>query len=384
MNELEAKKAQAMRLMEVEYLPSVQQSELEMTTYKKYPLADVSALGVAFQPLASAIQNVVGAGAGGSGMYFVNTAGKQMFQSSGGFIGSLKSAAGTVGGGQARMTALPCDPTMLFMAVALMTVEKKLDDMQELQQEILDYLKAQEKAKILGNINTLNDILNNYKYNCDNEKYKTNKHILIQDIRRESEQSLILCRDQIERQIAKKSFTHSDKEVKAKIRKLQGEFRKYQQALYLYSFGSFLEVMLLENFDSQYLDSVSSRIEEYTFNYRELYTNCYNRLEGFSQASIQSVLIKGLAGISKGTGGVIAKIPVISKGNVDESLVSSGNWLEKENVRKTRNTMEQLKSAAQCSAPFVDNIKEVNRIFNQPQEILFDVENIYFLTEMAQ
>ena len=43
------------------------------------------------------------------------------------FIGSLKSSIGGVGGGQARMTALACDPTMLFMAATLMNIEKKLN-----------------------------------------------------------------------------------------------------------------------------------------------------------------------------------------------------------------------------------------------------------------
>ena len=48
----------------------------------------------------------------------MNTMGKQMFHagSSAEYIGSLMSPGGRVGGGQARMTALPCDPTMLFMA----------------------------------------------------------------------------------------------------------------------------------------------------------------------------------------------------------------------------------------------------------------------------
>lgn len=382
MSELELKKAAAMKVMNVEYLPSIVQNELAVENCKKYPLATISSLGVAFQPLVSAIQSIAGTDAGGSGLYFVDTAGKQMFQSSGGnsFIGSLKSTTGGVGGGQAQMIALPCDPTMLFMAIALMTVEKRFDDIQELQRDILDYLKAKEKSKILGDINVLIDVLDNYKYNWDSDKYKTNKHILVQDIKKDAEQSLLLCRSQIERLFAKKGLFHSDEEVTSKIKKLQGAFKEYQQALYLYSFSAFLEVMLLENFDSQYLKSVIDRIEEYTFNYRELYTSCYNQLEGFSQGSVQSFLTKKLADVSKGAGGLIAKIPVVSKGPVDEALVSAGEKLEKVHTKKIQDTMNILvTSALKCSSLFVENIEEVNRIYNQPQEILFDAENIYFL-----
>jgi len=382
MNELEPKKSAAMKIMDVEYLPSIQQIEHAVTNYKKYPLSKISSLGVAFTPLVSAVQSVAGAGVGGSGIYYVNTAGKQMFQSSGGFIGSLKSAAGTVGGGQARMIAMPLDPTMLFMSAALMAIERKLDDIKELQQDIIDYLKAKEKARIVGNINVLTEVLNNYKYNWDNDKYKTNKHILVQDIRKDAEQSLLLCRNQIEHLLTKKGLFHSDKEVNTKISKLQGDFREYQQALFLYSFSAFLEVMLLENFDSQYLKSVTDRIKEYAFNYRELYTSCYNQLEGFSQGSVQSFLLKGLAVISKGAGGLIGKIPVVSKGSVDEALVSAGEKLVKVNTKKTQKTMKILaESASKCSSLFVENIEEVNRIYNQPHEILFDTENIYFVDE---
>lgn len=64
-------------------------------------------------------------GAGGSG--YVNTAGKTMFQmkETGNFIGSLKTSAGLVGGGQAQMMPLAFDPAMLFMAAALANIDKK-------------------------------------------------------------------------------------------------------------------------------------------------------------------------------------------------------------------------------------------------------------------
>ena len=119
-NGLEKKPDAALEpLMETSYPSVMPELDLSANT-TKIPLSDLSALGVAFQPLTVAIQTVVSGG--GSGLYYVNTKGMQMFSTSEGYIGSLKTAAGTVGGGQARMTALPCDPTMLFMAVALMGI----------------------------------------------------------------------------------------------------------------------------------------------------------------------------------------------------------------------------------------------------------------------
>ena len=205
MNENEITKSEFNELMNVQYLPSIKDIDIDLSEAEKYLITNVSALGVAFQPLVSAMQNITGTNIGKSGLYWVNTSGKEMFKSTGGFIGSLKTDAGLVGGGQARLNPFQCDPVMLLASIALMNIEKKLGQIQELQQNIIDYLKTQEKAKILGNINVLNDVLENYKFNWDNEKYKTNKHILVQDIRKDSEQSLLLCRNQIERQLVKRT-----------------------------------------------------------------------------------------------------------------------------------------------------------------------------------
>ena len=67
------------------------------------------------------------------------------------------------------------------------------------------------------------------------------KHILVQQIKKESETSIILYRDQIAKKLKKRSLIHSDQEVKAVLNKLQAQFKDYQLALYLYSYSTFLE-----------------------------------------------------------------------------------------------------------------------------------------------
>lgn len=73
-NGLEKKPDAALEpLMNENYPPVMPELELTANT-TKIPLSDLSALGVAFQPLAAAIQTVV-SGGGGSGLYYVNTKG---------------------------------------------------------------------------------------------------------------------------------------------------------------------------------------------------------------------------------------------------------------------------------------------------------------------
>ena len=164
------------------------------------------------------------------------------------------------------------NPTIMLMAIAVASINKKLDEIQETQKEILEFLQLKEKAKLKGNLSVLQEILDEYKYNWNNEKFKNNKHIQVQEIKRDSEQSVVFCREMIEKKASKNvGFIHSDGSVKSKIQKIQSEFKDYELALYLYAFSSFLEVMLLENFDNGYLNSVSSKIELYANQCNDLY-----------------------------------------------------------------------------------------------------------------
>lgn len=123
----------------------LEESKVGVSDYTKLSVSRLAALGTAFEPLAVAVQTAV-SGAGGSGLYYVDTAGKTMFQMNGtnNFIGSLKTVGGMVGGGQAQMIPFACDPTMLFMAAALANIDKKLDTIKEIQQEMMDFLIRKE------------------------------------------------------------------------------------------------------------------------------------------------------------------------------------------------------------------------------------------------
>lgn len=379
-NELnQRRKSSLQTMMDIECPPAMPELDLARSNAIKISLSNLTALGVAFQPLTTAIQTAVN-GSGGSGIYFVKTMGKQMFNANGSseFIGSLKSATGAVGGGQARMTALACDPTMLFMAAALMNIEKKLDLIQQTQEEILEFLEERERATLQGNLNTLGDVMSNFKYNWDNEKYKTNKHILVQQIKKESETSIILYRDQIAKKLKKRSLIHSDQEVKAVLNKLQAQFKDYQLALYLYSYSTFLEVLLLGNFGKGYLNSVEHRIAEYSFQYRELYTDCYNLMESYSKSSIQVGMLNGLATASKFMGNAIAKVPVISKSQLDENLIEASGKLGLHGEKRATGALERfISTRSNVTQPFIESIRVVNALYNKPVAYLIDGENIY-------
>lgn len=367
----------------IEHYPAVPENEISLEKYTKSPLAKISALGIAFEPLASALQSITQtSGMGARSMLCKVTIPNGVsghlakFHDGSGFTATIVNKTGIAG--QARINPLVCNPTMLFMAAAFMSIDKKLDSIQETQLEILEFLEQKEKSRLKGNLNVLADVHNNYKYNWNNEKYKTNKHIQVQEIKRDAEQSIILYREQINKKIQKQSFLHSDKDANSKLKEIQFEFQDYQLALYLYSFSSFLEVMLLENFESAYLDSVAHKIEEYSYQYCELYTKSYDQLEGYAKSSIQSHILSGLKSFSKVAGDTVAKIPVVSQSQLDENLIKASNQLEKISSNKADKIMGNfINNQSRYVQPFVENINAVNRLYNQPMELLFDKENLY-------
>lgn len=363
--------------------PALEESKVGISNYTRVPISRLASLGTAFEPLATAVQTAVN-GAGGSGLYYVNTGGKTMFQMNGtnNFIGSLKTGAGTVGGGQAQMTPFACNPTMLFMAAALANVDKKLDAIQDMQKEMMDFLVQKEKSELKGNLTFLYDVFNNYKYNWNNEMYKNSNHTLVLQIRKEAEQKISFFREQIIAKVNKKSFIHSDQTVNKQLQAVQDQFKDYQLALYTLAFSSFLDVMLAGNYNADYLSGISNKLDDYSMKYRELYTQCYEEISGYSSTSVQSTLLKGLSKTSNAVGKFVEKIPVVGdKTQIDENLIAAGEKLGSIGTEKVYKQMKQLiERQSNFVRPFIDNIDMVNRLSNNQLQMVVDKDNLYIAT----
>jgi len=381
MNELEiARKKEILKVMSAtELAPLEAQNAISVQSYSKIPLTRLTALGTGFEPVASAIQQVTSHGEAVSGFYKVTIPkGTQLarFKDGTGYLGTAIGNQGIAG--QARLNPLLCDPTMLLVAATLANIDKKLDAIQETQQEMLDFLVQKEKSALKADLDFLMDIYNNYKYNWSNEKYKTANHAKVLDIRQEAARQIDFYQEQIKKRLGKKALFHSDQDVQKMLDKVKSEFKEYQLALYIYGFAYFLEVMLQENFEEAYLSAISKKIDEMSFRYRELYSLAYSQIESLSKSSLQAHLFGGLSVLNKATGEAIAKMPVISKSQIDETLIGAGEKIGAYKERRVQTTMRQLlERQSSCVRPFVDNINTVNRLYNEPVELIFNSETLY-------
>lgn len=384
-NELVENNTSSLKSIEtMEFYPVRIGDEYPITNFTKVPLSRISALGTSFEPIASAIQKVISGSETTSGLYMVKIP-------KGTHLAEYKSGVGNLGtvlntnnqiAGQAVLNPLVCNPAMIFMAAALAGIDKKMDVIQDLQRNMMDFLVQKERAELRGNLIFLSDIMNNYRFNWNNDVYKNSNHIKVLDIRQAAEQKILFFREQISSKLKKNSIFHSDKDAQKQIDRIQSAFMEYQLALYIHGFSSFLDVMLAGNYESKYLLGIRKKIEEYSWQYRELYTQCYDKLESYFDSSIQSSLLKGLRTVSKVTGEAIAKMPVLSKGPVDEVLIEAGGKLDKLGNKRTVQRLRKLVDhQSSCVRPFIDNIETVDRLYNNDINVFFDKDTLYLGVE---
>ncbi len=287
-------------------------------------------------------------------------------------------------GGQSASvsTVMPIDPLTLMMAAALMSIEHKLDTIIETQKEILSFLEKDKEAEIEGDLKALTNIIKEYKFNWDNTEYKTNHHKLALDIKRTSEKNIIFYQKQISEAIKDSSIIHIQNAVDNKQSKLQKLFRYYRMSLYIYSFASYVEVMLLGNFQSEYVLQVKSQVEEYCNTYKKFHSDCYAILEKSTAGSIDKHILKGVGVAAEAVGNFIGSIPKIKDGQADEWLVDKGADIKKKSENVGEETLANFKEIEESgSMMFAENLELVDRLYNRTSNIYIDKDNVYLAAE---
>ena len=385
MNELS--KEQCLELFNSENLIVKNYDDIITGDVISFPLTDISALGTAFSSIASAI----------SAVNYVTGQGKTLYEatfpsighlaeSSGGKIGTVLSNKTNQIIGQARfrevgkVTQSATNAGMLFMALAIMAINKSLKNISENQKSILNFLEIDKQTQLKGDLLTLTDILTDYQHNWDNEQYLVNREIQVLDIKRSSEQNILFYKEIIESKFKKNKLIHLD--TAKNLNDTQNKFKYYQLSLYLYAYSSFLDIMLLRNFDEKYLESVSDKIKNYSLEYEEFFNKSLEDIEAYTNSSIQARALQGIAIAGKFAGKQIAKIPDRdNKIKVDDKLISGSKKIDKFQNESVTKTVEAFNNVENSGIDiFIDKISLINQMYNHPMKVLFDKENIYLPT----
>lgn len=381
---LSPQKQQLNQLMEIECIPV--EADYSIVNYENFSLDTLATTGLNLSSIIPAIKEAKALKQTSGTLY-------RMIPPKGMITGTLQSKNGITLGHFTNKkgiitnrasfeavgkTAATVNPYALLIMAAVTIVTKKLDTIKENQLEIIEYLKLQEESRIKGNIKTLQDISEQLKYNLNNEQFRNNKLILIQDIKKEAEASIINSKSLVASKASKTTFFHFDKNIQDKKDQMEKIMSNYQLALYQFSYSSFLEVMLYENYDKSYLDYAYNKVIGYIDDYKKIQTDCYERLTKDSNTSIESVAIKGFAGMTKGIGKAIQKISLSTSGKDETELLEFSDKVKDYNNQRIESKLNSfIQSQEACSSVFANNIKVVNNLFNNELEILFDDETLY-------
>lgn len=372
------------------------EQKVDVSNAIKLPLDHINELGMAFASLPSAFRTITTTVTTPTLLEATDKFGNplnpsilQSFNDGSGLMGSYRDAA--TGFKQARLhvtdsqtissvAQIPYDPTRLFMAAALAQVNQKLDSIQESVDEMFDYMRQRDKARMRGNLKALTDYLNGYGLNYGNTTSMISAHTDVLRIMRESAQDIDHFSSEAQKGLKRKGIAEMRGAVGKRLDKVLDYLRDCQLATYIHVFALFLEPMLAENFKPAKLVDVVAKIEKDSLKYRELYTKCYDVLEASTASSIDTALLNGLASAGKKLGQVIEATPVGDHTLIDEALETAGEDIGRFNSRQSEQLVLKLHQAkVPDTTSFTQSVKEINSLYNGPTRIAVDAENIYIL-----
>ena len=382
------------RLSNVEIHLAATDIEVDIASAFRLPLDQVAALGVGLGSLPTMFRSITTTINMPTLLQATDKTGNlldisRLNKSVGGLIGSYNEPGlglqqarfHQIGSGSIQSVAtMPYDPTMLFMAAALAQINQKLDAIQDTVNEMFEYMRQKDKAELRGNVKTLEDVLEAYRYNWNNDIWRKNAHMKVVDIKQESEQAIIHFRAQIRTKVNEKGPVELRLAVGGRLDEVLDRLKEYQLATYTYSFAAFLEPMLSENFDEANLNAIATKISDHGNEYRKLYTECYNAIEESSKASADAVVLGGVSAAFAGLGALIKQTPLGDLTPVDEALEEADKGVGDFNEGQTRVLMEKLQHAkAPDILPFKRSLEAVNDLHNHPHQLATDGENVYLL-----
>ncbi len=272
------------------------------------------------------------------------------------------------------------NPTTMMMAVALYSIEKQLGEIAETQKQILSFLEIKDEAGIEGDLETLSELINNYKHNWDNEIYVQNSHKMVMDIKRTARSNMLASQKRVAELVASKKLVVGQGQVKSTLSEMEKRFKYYQLALYTYSLASMMEIMLGGNYKEEYITGIKDEIIKLSGNYRDLFEKSSLYLEKLGRSAVEANVLKGIGTAGKAVGKFIGSIPLVKEGPVDEFLQDGGANLKKNAIGMEKQAVHQFAALNNSGTQiFVNKMEDMIQIYNHTERICFDDKQIYLV-----
>lgn len=389
-----------------EDFPIFRADEVNLAQYQKVPLTELAVLGAAFSTLpesARTITKLVTTNAATdvpifAGLWPHGVAGTMVDKGlgfSGNIVGNLPGGGTGITGrmryqllGQGlpvtnvTNTIVPFDPMNMMVAAALISMNNKLDALQAKAEEILQFLKKEKQAAQRGNLNMLAEIMEEYKQNDQNEKLCALRAVAVQNIKNKAYQDIEFYEGQILDRLKTQKGFHGMQRARELQEEVTADFYEYRLANYLYAYSSFLEILLQKQFGLA--AAAAEKMKKYARKYKELYHECRTQIANYQRSAIEAKLLGGIGSVTRTVGEKIAAVPVLSKGPVDEAMISAGNTMGRYNKKIVAQKLEEFSLLEESGMePFIGNVGRLDLLYTRADAMLTDGENLYLLTKAA-
>lgn len=272
-------------------------------------------------------------------------------------------------------TVMALDPTVMMMSVALAGIEQELGEIKELSKKIFSFLEHEKESEIESDLELLNRSISDFRFNLEDEKYLINNHKQVMDIKRTANKNMLFYKKEIKDDLSKDKLFTTNNSMTSIIEDIQKKFRYYRLSLYIYSFSTFMEILLLGNYKNDYLLNKKKELDELDNEYSEVFNNALEYVKKNANKSLEGNVLSGLGSAGKAIGNLAEKVKIK---NVDNWLNEKGDNLKQsgQNIKDDFATkFGDMKESN--SRPFINQIEKVDCIYNKTKEIYFDKENIY-------
>ena len=357
------------------------------------PIAELSSLGVGVSSLIPAFNTVTQTTSiATDGLFRVaNAAAGDTLKmaKNGNAWGAMKTAAG--GSKMVQLaeagplsattqTVAAFNPATMMMAAALYSIEKDMKEIAETQKKILTFLEVENESQIEADVESLMEIVTNYKYNWDNELSVASSHKLVMDIQNRARKNMIAYQKKVTDAVSSKQLIAAQSKVKATLSDLEKKFKYYRLSLYTFSLASLMEIMLSGNFKEEYIVKIKDEIQAMSDTYREQFDKSSLYLEKLGNAEVGANVVKGIGTAGKAVGKLIGSIPLVKEGLADEFLQDKGSHLQKNAIEMEKNAVKAFAAMGNPGTRvFVEKMEDMIQIYNHTSQICFDREKIYLL-----
>ena len=295
------------------------------------------------------------------------------------FWGSIKKSDGSSTMAKLKEVnpnnVMALDPTVMMMSVALAGIEQELGEIKELSKQIFSFLEHEKESEIESDLEILNRSISDFRFNLEDEKYLINNHKQVMDIKRTANKNMLFYKKEIKDDLSKDKLFTTNNSMNSIIEDIQKKFRYYRLSLYIYSFSTFMEILLLGNYKNDYLLSKKEELDELDNEYSEVFNNALEYVKKNANKSLEGNVLSGLGSAGKAIGNLAEKVKIK---NVDNWLNEKGDNLKQsgQNIKDEFATkFDDMRESN--SRPFINQIEKVDCIYNNTKEIYFDKENIY-------